>query len=464
MLNKFTYIFFLGVGGIGMSALARYFVSIGKTVSGYDRSPSALTAILQTEGVNIIFDDKVQLIDDCFTDAEKALVIYTPAVNPDNSILNYFRENGFEVRKRSEILGIITDNYKTIAVAGTHGKTSTSSLIAHLIYQSSVGCIALLGGIAKNYMNNFLFDANSKIAVTEADEYDKSFLKLHPYSAVITSADADHLDIYGNRESLIDAFGQFALQVNPGGILLIKKNIEATLNLRQNIAAITYALEDSNADVYAENIAFENDKMFFDLITPDATIRKLEMIATGLINIENAVAASFMALKAGISESELRSGLRSFKGVIRRFDRQFSSDDVIYIDDYAHHPEEIKALVHSVRAIYPDKKMTGIFQPHLYSRTRDFADGFAQSLQLLDEIILLDIYPARELPIKNVNSKLILDKITRRDKVLINKSELPGFLRDKHLEVLLTIGAGDIDRVVAPIRLMLENKYKMQQS
>jgi UDP-N-acetylmuramate--alanine ligase len=452
------------VGGIGMSALARYFVSIGKTVSGYDRSPSALTAVLQTEGVNIIFDDIVELIDPHFLDKKNTLVVYTPAVNPDNSILKYFRENDFEIKKRSEILGLITDNYKTIAVAGTHGKTSTSSLIAHLLYQSSVGCTALLGGIAKNYLNNFLFNASSEIAVTEADEYDKSFLRLRPYSAVITSADADHLDIYGNQESLIDAFGEFAALTRPEGTLLIKKDIQTKLKSSTIKSAITYSLLDSSADVYAENIRFEKDKMFFDLITPDSNVRKLEMTATGLINIENAVAAAFMALQAGINEDELRIGLRSFNGVVRRFDRQFVSNDVIYIDDYAHHPEEIKALVNSVRAIYPDKKMTGIFQPHLYTRTRDFADGFAQSLDLLDEIILLDIYPARELPIENVSSKLIFNKITRQEKHLINKTELPEFLIGKHLEILLTIGAGDIDRLVAPIRLMLQNQFKTQQS
>ncbi len=464
MLNKFTHIFFLGVGGIGMSALARFFASTGKIVSGYDRNPSKITSQLQEENISIIFDDQADLIASEFQDTAKTLVILTPAIKEENTILQYFEANGFEVLKRSEILGIITESLKTIAVAGTHGKTSVSCIIAHLLWQSPVGCTAILGGISKNYQTNFLMTGDSEFAVTEADEFDKSFLKLHPYYAVITSADADHLDIFGSHEFLLSAFHEFAGLINPKGILLIKKDIGINTNNLPVQSIYTYSLNNNTADVYAKNIRVSDDFMTFDLITSGLIINNLEMISTGLINIENAVAAAFIALQAGISENELRMGLKSFLGVHRRFDRQFVTENIIYIDDYAHHPEEIKALVNSIRAMYPKKKITGIFQPHLFSRTRDFATDFAKSLELLDEIILLEIYPAREKPIQGVSSNLIYQKIKKQTKVLINKSALPEYIESRDMEILLTIGAGDIDRLVEPIRLMLEKKTIGDQS
>lgn len=462
-MNRYSHIFMIGTGGIGMSALARYFAHSGKVVAGYDRSPSQLTSQLQNEGIAITFDEHVSFDDPAFADKEKTLVIYTPAVKPDNAFLQYFADKGFVIKKRSEILGEITKNYKTIAVAGTHGKTSISSMIGHLLKGSAVGCNTFLGGIPKNYGTNFLFDPESEIAVTEADEFDRSFLKLHPYFTVITSADADHLDIYGDRESLLESFNEFAAQTHPEGTLLLKKNagIDTRAMAVKNI--FTYALDDINADVFAENISINGEIMHFDLVFPGGRFNNLEMQALGLMNIENAVAACFMANVAGACESEIRKGLKSFAGVQRRLDKQLISDKVVYIDDYAHHPEEIRALIRSVRAMYPGKKLTGIFQPHLYSRTRDFATGFAESLSQLDEAVLLDIYPAREKPIEGVTSALIFNDITMQDKWMLKKDELIDFLKHHEPEILLTIGAGDIDRLVKPIREMLENRFKREE-
>ena len=463
-MNKYSHIFMIGIGGIGMSALARYFALNGQTVAGYDRTPSMITSQLQDENIKVTFEDHLVFRDAAFSDPSKTLVIYTPAVKPDNPFMSWFHERNFTMMKRSEVLGEISKKYKTIAVAGTHGKTSVSCMIAHLLRKSSTGCNAILGGIPKNYMTNFLHDENADLLVTEADEFDKSFLKLHPYLAVITSADADHLDIYGNRDSLIGSFNAFAGNIAVEGMLMLKHHAGIqTMGLPvKNI--FSYALDDVNADVYAENIKTGAKRMQFDLVTPGRKYEGLEMKPLGLINIENAVAAAFMAVYAGASENELREGLKTFDGVHRRLDRQFISREVIYIDDYAHHPEEINALVKSVRALYPGKKITGIFQPHLYSRTRDFADGFGESLSKLDEVVLLDIYPAREKPIVGVNSGIILQKISHSNKQMLQKDELVDHLRNKTPEILLTIGAGDIDRLVLPIRKMLEESFKKEKT
>jgi len=452
----------VGIGGIGLSALARYFVHIHKIVAGYDRTSSALTSQLINEGISITFDDKPSFTDSAFTDPKKTLIVYTPAVKDDNALLSYFRKGGFHIMKRSEALGQITLNYKTIAIAGTHGKTSVSCLTAHLLHHSAKGCIAILGGIPNNYKTNFILDENPEFAVTEADEFDRSFLKLRPWFAVITSADADHLDIYGDKNSLLESFGEFAANVHPQGVLLVK--LDAGLNISSVPVekVFSYALDNSKADVFAKNIRVNPHFMTFDFIAPETEIKGLEMQSLGLINVENAVAAIFMALNVGVNENEIRAALKSFSGVQRRFQRQYLSDEVVFIDDYAHHPEEIKALVNSVRAIYHGKKITGIFQPHLYSRTRDFADDFAKSLSLLDDIILLEIYPARENPIPDITSEIIFQKIAHSNKSLISKTELPEFLNNKDLQILLTIGAGDIDRLVIPIRQMLEKKHKNQ--
>jgi UDP-N-acetylmuramate--alanine ligase len=458
MLNKYSHIYFLGVGGIGMSALARFFLTTGKTVAGYDRSESSLTEKLAAEGVNIIFDDNPEKLPSGFSYPENTLFIYTPAVKSFNKIFSYAVSRNFKILKRAEVLGHISSKYATIAVAGTHGKTSISCLIAHLLRQSSVGCTAILGGIPKNYETNFLNQKQSAFLVTEADEYDRSFLNLQPAMAVVTSADADHLDVYGNHEQLTKTFGDFIWQVKTNGVILLKQGLNIPAESTAGKRIFTYAYNDLCADIYATAIRFGKDWMKFDLVTPKQIITSLEMTNTGFINIENAVAASFIALCAGISETELRKGLKSFSGVKRRFDKQFSQGGVVFIDDYAHHPAEIEALVKSIHSSYPGKKITGIFQPHLFSRTKDFAEGFAASLDLLDEIILLDIYPAREEPIENVTSDLILQKIKNPNKILIDKSALPEFISRNTFEILLTIGAGDIDRLVEPIRQMLIKK------
>lgn len=461
-MNKYTHIFMIGIGGIGMSALARYFALNGKTVAGYDRTPSMITSQLLNEGIKITFDDKPVFEDSHFADPQKNLVIYTPAVKQDNGFMAWFSRNHFTMMKRAGVLGEISKAFRTIAVAGTHGKTSISCMAAHLLRHSAVGCNAILGGIPKNYKTNFLHDNKSAFLVTEADEFDKSFLKLHPNLVTITSADADHLDIYGSRKSLLESFEAFAGKINQEGVLLLKHHTGvATDNLKvKNI--YSYALDDKAADVYADNVVATGETMQFDLITPQGSMNHLEMKAPGLINIENAVAASFMAMQAGVAEDEIREGLKTFEGVHRRLDKQFVSEQTVYIDDYAHHPEEINALLKSVRTLYPDSKLTGIFQPHLYSRTKDFADGFAHSLSQLDEVILLDIYPAREKPLEGVTSKLIFDKISSSNKTLLSKEELLDFLNNITPEILLTIGAGDIDRLVAPIREMLQNRLKQE--
>lgn len=454
----------IGIGGIGMSALARYFLHTGKTVSGYDRTPSMITAGLREEGISITFSDDVEFVNPEFQNRTKVLVVFTPAVKTDNAFMKWFSENGFTLKKRAEVLGEITGSYQTIAVAGTHGKTSVSCMIAHILKNAKVGCKAILGGIPKNYMTNFLFDEEAETLVTEADEFDKSFLKLHPHHAVITSADADHLDIYGHRDALIRSFNEFAGRIHPEGTLLLKHHAGvSTINLQvKNI--FNYALNDEEVDVYAKNISTDAKGMQFDLVFPAGKIENIEMQALGLVNIENAVAAAFMALKAGASETEVREGLKTFTGVHRRLDRQFVSPQTTYIDDYAHHPEEIDALVKSIKALYPGRKITGIFQPHLYSRTRDFADGFAESLCRLDEVILLEIYPAREKPITGVSSQLIFNKMNLPNKTLSTKAEIVSILQNKNPEILLTIGAGDIDRLVEPIRNMLKKRFKTEET
>ncbi len=461
-MNKYSHIFMIGIGGIGMSALARYFAKHGKLVAGYDRTPSMITSQLRNEGIHITFEDQPVFDDEKFGDPQKTLVIFTPAIKQDNGFMIWFTRNRFAMMKRAEVLGEISRNIKTIAVAGTHGKTSVSCMIAHILKKSGVGCTAILGGIPKNYMTNFIYDAESAVLVTEADEFDKSFLKLHPNFVTITSTDADHLDIYGNRETLVHSFESFAGNIDQDGVLLLKHNTGLTTDNLKVKNIFSYALNEKSADIYADNILTTGNNMQFDLIFPEGRIDKVEMKALGLVNIENAIAASFMAMQAGAAEIEIRDGLKTFEGVHRRIDRQFISEETIYIDDYAHHPEEINALIKSVRALYPKKKLTGIFQPHLYSRTRDFADGFAESLSQLDEIVLLDIYPAREKPIANVTSKIIFEKISNNNKIILPKEELLDFLSNKNPEILLTIGAGDIDRLVAPIREMLKNRFKTE--
>lgn len=452
--DKIEIIYFLGIGGIGMSALARYFNHHKKIVLGYDRTATPLTAELEMEGISIHYDDSILEIPQIIkvTPKEKILVVYTPAIPGDSREKNWFLENGFELKKRSEVLGLITQTHPTIAIAGTHGKTTTSSLTAHLLRSSGVTCNAFLGGITSNYKTNLLLGEEKSWTVVEADEFDRSFLTLHPELAVITSTDADHLDIYGDAGHVVEGFQLFAGKVNAGGTLLIKKGLDIRReHLRENVRLLTYSIMET-ADYTAQNIRISNGFYHFDLHTPETTLTDIRLGLPGRHNVENAVAAAAMALCTGVKTSALHSGMASFTGVQRRFETIFRSDNHIFIDDYAHHPTELNAALRSARELFPDKKITGIFQPHLFTRTRDFMDGFAQSLALLDEIILLPIYPARELPIPGITSGVLLEKTDHPNKQLLGKEEALQWVQENKPEVLLTLGAGDIDTLVPAIK------------
>ncbi len=444
-------IYFLGIGGIGMSALARYFSGRGISVSGYDKTPTALTDQLISEGIEIHFEDDVTKIPSGID-----LVIYTPAVPKDLTEYQYLMKSGIPVKKRAEILGELTCDKKTIAVAGTHGKTTVSALIAHLLTHSGIGCNAFMGGISKNYHTNLLTSEKSEWMVVEADEYDKSFLQLHPDIGIITSTDADHLDIYGNLESLKITFWQYASNIKKNGVLILKEGVDLNLEDLKDKRILKYS-KSIPSDFFAKNIRIENEKYVFDFITPDNDLTEIISGLPGEINIENAVAAMTAARLAGITDQDLKAGLSTFEGMERRFDIQVNTGKVVYIDDYAHHPNEITATVTSVTKMYPGKKITGIFQPHLYSRTRDFADEFARSLELLDEIILLPVYPAREQPIEGINSQMLLDRIQKKEKMICTKENLVSVIAGKEIEVLMTIGAGDIDQLVNPLKKLLLN-------
>jgi UDP-N-acetylmuramate--alanine ligase len=451
-IAKAHTIYLIGIGGIGMSALARYFKSEKKNVLGYDKTSTSLTDELNNEGIEVHFDDNISLVINKFNgQQEKVLVVYTPAVPKQHNELNYFLNNGFTVMKRSQVLGLITHNKFTVAVAGTHGKTTTASMITHILKSSGANCTAFLGGIAKNYDSNYVRanTASDEIVVVEADEYDRSFLTLHPEIAVITSMDSDHLDIYGDKNHLEESYRLFAKQVK--GTLIYKSG----LPLRGQInSSKEYALAN-NCDYSASEIRIENHKYYFNWHNSSSSINNLNSLMPGLHNVENAVAAIAVARNIGIAVDEIEKAIQTYEGVRRRFDYQVRREDLIYIDDYAHHPAELKACILSARELYPGKKITGIFQPHLYTRTRDFVDGFAESLSLLDELILLDIYPARELPIPGVTSQLIFDKVRMQDKVLCRKDDAISELKQRKIEVLLTLGAGDIDQLVEPIKNLL---------
>lgn len=459
-LDSREIFYFLGIGGIGMSALARYFHRKGKIVIGYDRSPSALTSELEMEGITLHFEDSVLEIPTIVhtTPREKVLVIYTPAIPEDHRELRWFAENGYEIMKRSSVLGEITRHSTTIAVAGTHGKTTTSSLIAHLLTSEGIGCNAFLGGIATNYGSNLLTDPGSDITVVEADEFDRSFLTLSPQTAIITSMDPDHLDIYGNAEDVVESFQLFSRKILPGGTLLLRSGLPLDTLFqkeRPDVRIFTYDIEKP-ADYYASSVKVANGAYTFSLHTPQGQLDNLSLGLPGRHNVLNAVAASAAALLNGLSPDLLTRGLRTFLGVTRRFQTIISNEKLVYIDDYAHHPAELTACIRSARELYPERKITGIFQPHLYTRTRDFADQFARSLEELDAIILLPIYPAREQPIPGVDSQLILDKISSSSKKLLEKGELLKELRSYQSGVILTMGAGDIDSLVEPIRQLLQ--------
>lgn len=465
-LDHIKHIYFLGIGGIGMSALARYFKAQGKDVSGYDKTPTKLTSELIAEGIDIHFEDNIGLVKPEIsnplseTGKESVLIVLTPAVPKEHSEYVHFQQLGLNIKKRSEVLGAITKQTHTIAVAGTHGKTTTSSLTAHILKVSGMDISAFLGGITQNYNTNLLLgesirnyrsDIRDHRVVVEADEYDRSFLTLHPRVAVITSMDADHLDIYGSKEYVEESYSMFSRQV---GKLIIKKSIQPTLKYG-DAKPLTYSLNDE-ADYSAKNIRIEDGQYVYDIKTPSGVIEKVTLGLPGMHNVENSIAAAAVAKQEGVSDDAIREALASFRGVKRRFDYQVKTKELVYIDDYAHHPEELRACITSVKQLYPGKKVTGIFQPHLFSRTRDFADGFAESLSLLDELILMEIYPARELPIPGVTSSMLLDKVTIKNKKLVQKADLIDEIKSRDLQVLITMGAGDIDTFVEPIKRELE--------
>jgi UDP-N-acetylmuramate--alanine ligase len=445
-LDNIHKVYLIGIGGIGMSGLARYFKRRGCIVEGYDKTRTELTKELELEKIHITYSDDVsEITQDFLVHDPGTLVIYTPAVPKDSEIFNFFSVNDFILRKRSQVLGIISESSFTIAVAGTHGKTTTSTIIAHVLKHSGYDCSAFLGGISTNYHSNVLFGENN-VLVVEADEFDRSFLTLHPDIAVITSMDPDHLDIYGDKKHLEESFRLFASQVKSGGKLIYKHSLPL------NKKGMTYGLNSTSSDFTAHNIRIENGEYVFDFKSKEKEINDLQLGLPGIHNVENAAAAIVVALELKIPEDKIRAALASFAGVRRRFEYIVKNDKNIFIDDYAHHPEELRACISSVKQIYPKRKLTAIFQPHLYTRTRDFADGFAEVLSQVDELILLDIYPARELPISGVDSEMLFKKIKLDKKVLTTKLNLMEELKHRDLDVVLTVGAGDIDTMVQPIK------------
>ncbi|MCS6934750.1 MAG: UDP-N-acetylmuramate--L-alanine ligase [Chitinophagales bacterium] len=437
-LNRYNKIFLIGIGGIGMSALARYFKSYGKDVSGYDKTPTALTNELMREGIPVFFEDRQELYP-----ADADLVVYTPAIPAGHIGLQFYRNNGYEVRKRSEILGAISANYYTIAVAGSHGKTTVSSMIAHILQHSGFGCTAFLGGIALNYNSNFILGQND-VAVMEADEFDRSFHRLAPDMAVITAVDTDHLDIYGTKEKIDEAFAEFAARISADGLLVIKTN-QSIRHALPDIKKVFYALHDNTADVYCAGYRIQKGSYHFRVSYFGEVTDGWQLYTGGFHNVENALAAISIARALGITVENIREALATFKGIRRRFEKVYEDERITYIDDYAHHPEEIRVLIESVRELYPGRRIMAVFQPHLFTRTRDLAVSFASELSKADEVVLLDIYPAREEPIPGVTSQIIARHIRNIPCTLIHKEQLPKYILSHRPDILLTIGAGDID-------------------
>ncbi len=453
-------IYFIGIGGIGMSALAMYFEKGGYSVGGYDRTESRMTHSLSEAGCKVIFDDDISLLPDLFRDLsekDRVMVVYTPAIPAESKLLTHFRNNGYGIYKRSEILGEISLKTDTLAVAGTHGKTTVSTMIAHLLKQSHIDCSAFLGGISRNYNSNLIL-GESRYTVMEADEFDRSFHRLSPLMAIVTSLDADHLDIYGNQENMIIAYNEFCSRIRPGGTLVVNSKIRNEIIVPDGITCFTYGT-GPDADYRAVNIMHKSDYYSFSIETPVDRINDLHFAFPGIINIENLTAAISVALMCGVTENEIRKAVLLFRGVVRRFDIRINREDIVYIDDYAHHPNEINACIESVKEYFKDRKITGIFQPHLFTRTRDHADGFARILDKLDDVILLPIYPARENPIEGVTSEMIFNKMRLKSKRMMRKEDIPEKLDVTKLDVLLTIGAGDIDTLVKPI----EEKIKKEK-
>lgn len=456
-IHTIKSVYFIGAGGIGMSALVRFFLSKGKEVAGYDRTPTELTERLNQEGAAIHYKDNVELIPKQFLDKETTLIVYTPAVPESHSELTYFRSHNFNILKRSQVLGMLTKTGKGLCVAGTHGKTTTSTMAAHLLHQSHVGCNAFLGGISKNYDTNLLLSDTSDFIVIEADEYDRSFHWLSPYASVITATDADHLDIYGTKDAYLESFRHYTSLIKPGGALIVHEGLELQPNLQEGVRLFTYSKDAG--DFHASNIRIGGGEIFFDLVSPFGNIQNVQLGVPVLINIENGIAAMALAQLSGVNAEEIRQGMASFKGVDRRFDFKIKNDRIAFLSDYAHHPEEIRQSVLSLRALYPDKKLTAIFQPHLYSRTADFYKEFADSLSLLDEVILTEIYPAREKPIPGVTSKLIYDNLRPGiEKSICKKEDLLDLLPKKPLDVLIVLGAGDLNDYVPQFAEILNKR------
>ena len=456
-MKSYKSLYFIGAGGIGMSALVRYFLAKGYKVAGYDRTPSALTAELQSEGLEIGYDESVASIPGYCFDPATTLVVYTPAIPATHAGLVYFKEHGFRVVKRAELLGLITQSSKGLCFSGTHGKTTTSSMAAHIFHESSIGCNAFLGGILRNYNSNLILSDKSPFTVIEADEYDRSFHWLHPYMAVVTATDPDHLDIYGTEEAYLESFAHFTSLIQPGGCLVMRKGIKLRPRVREGVKVYTYSAREGG-DFHAENIRVGNGTIVFDFVAPDGAVADVELGVPVEINIENAVAAMAVAWLNGISGDDMRRAMASFQGAKRRFEFWVKRPDRVMIDDYAHHPDELKASISSVRALYPGRELTVIFQPHLYSRTRDFAPQFAEALSLADRVFLLEIYPARELPIPGVTSEIIFDKITCRNKELCLREKLLERIKECNFDILLTMGAGDIDRLLPEIASIVETR------
>ncbi|HQS50332.1 MAG: UDP-N-acetylmuramate--L-alanine ligase [Sphingobacteriales bacterium 17-39-43] len=448
-LENIKRVYLIGIGGIGMSGLARYFKKRGCVVCGYDKTITPLTSAMRNEGISVVYQDEEDNLKVSFLENDpETLIIYTPAIPKDSKILNYFRSGGFSLKKRSEVLGIISKGMYTIAVAGTHGKTTTSSIIAHVLKDSGYDCSAFLGGIATNYDSNVLFGDNNTMVV-EADEFDRSFLTLYPDVAIVTSMDADHLDIYGDRSHLVESFRQFVSQIKEGGRLIFKKGLDLS-------GGKTYSA-NVLADIQAVNVKVQDGSFYFDFKNENVVIENIQLGLPGLHNIENAVAAIEVALHLGIDPEKIKKALASFLGVKRRFEYILKDQKHIYIDDYAHHPEELRACIQAVKTLYPGKKLTTIFQPHLFTRTRDFAEGFSEVLSMTDELIMLDIYPARELPIEGVSSAMILDKVSIEAKQILSKEQTLDYIRVQKPELLLTVGAGDIDTLIIPLKEILTN-------
>ncbi len=457
-LKDIKAVYFVGIGGIGMSAIARFFLHRNVAVGGYDKTPSALTLHLEEEGAQIHYEENVEKIAPCFLNPDTCLIIYTPAVPQEHQELVYFREHGFEVLKRAQLLGLLTRAQKGLCVAGTHGKTTTSTMCAHLMHQSHIDCNAFLGGISKNYQTNYIVSNTSDYVVIEADEFDRSFHWLRPWISVITSTDPDHLDIYGTKEAYLESFRHYTTLIQPGGALIIHRGLEMRQEVADGVTVYEYDL--LQGDFHAENIIIENGEITFDFISPIENIRNISLGQPVPINIENAIAAMAMAQLCGCTAEELKEGMSTYQGVERRFDFKLKTDKIVFLSDYAHHPKEIYQSARSIKELYKERKITAIFQPHLYTRTRDFYTDFASSLSQLDEVVLTDIYPAREQPIPGVTSKLIYDNLSEGvQKLLIHTDEVLSFVKEHDFEVLIVLGAGDLDNQVPEIEKILKEKY-----